>query len=158
MSSSRRQSNIVNLRQEKSNIFVHYLRSDRLSGGCCMYNQWVKLTIPIPEKVSLNKIYSGIHFRTRIAHKDSYRLAVQVAKPKPYDGPFPVHCHYHFRLAGSRLDLSNHAYMLKMIEDGLVNCGVLPGDEPKYVCSYSVSAEKIGKANENEVHVTIESV
>lgn len=54
--------------------------------------------------------------------------------------------------------MSNHAYMLKMVEDGLVHSGVLPGDEPKYVGSYSVSGEKIDKTGANEVEVTIASM
>ena len=117
----------------------------------------MKLTIPIPEKVSLNKIYSGVHFSKRSGHKTAYQVAVRAAKPRPeaFAGPYPVHVHYHFRLAGPRLDISNHAYMLKMVEDGLVKCGVLPGDEPKYVGSYSVTGEKIAKAGQNEVEVSI---
>lgn len=116
----------------------------------------MKLTIPIPEKISLNKIYSGIHYRTRSRHKDAYRLAVMVSQPKPYSGPFPVECHYHFRLNGSRLDVSNHAYMTKMIEDGLVACGVLPDDDQKYVASITTTAEYVPKGKgQNEVEVTI---
>lgn len=120
----------------------------------------MKYTIPIPEKVSLNKIYAGVHFSQRSAHKASYQMAVRASKPRPqpFSGPYPVHVHYHFKLAGPRLDMSNHSYMLKMVEDGLVHCGVLPGDEPKYVGSYSVSGEKIDKAGANEVVVEINSI
>jgi len=116
----------------------------------------VKFTIPIPEKVSLNKIYAGIHFRQRQGHKEEYHMAVICAPTtKPWPGPFPVAMHYHFRLQGSRLDISNHAYMLKMVEDGLVTAGVLPGDEPKYVADIRITAEKIGKDEFDTVEVTI---
>ncbi len=120
------------------------------------YNGVVKITIPIPEKISLNKIYAGIHFRTRSRHKDAYRLAVQVMRPKPYTGPFPASCHYHFKLNGSRLDVSNHAYMVKMVEDGLVACGVLPDDDQKYIASIVVTTEYVPKGKgQNEVVVTL---
>jgi hypothetical protein len=113
----------------------------------------VKFTIPIPEKVSLNKIYAGVHFRTRSRHKEVYHFAVLARKPKPYTGTFPVHMHYHFRLHGTPLDISNHAYMLKLVEDGLVAAGILPGDEPKYVSCITITAEK-DQADEVDVTIT----
>lgn len=117
------------------------------------YNEGVKLTIPIPEKVSLNRIYAGVHFRERSRLKDDYRLAVLCAPTvKRYEGQYPVAVHYHFRIYGSRLDVSNHAYMLKMVEDALVECGVIQGDEQKYVASITMTAEK---GDFDEVDVTI---
>lgn len=103
----------------------------------------LRFTIPIPEKVSLNKIYAGVHFRERQGHKDQYFYAVLAHKPPVYTGTYPVHAHYHFRLHGSRLDISNHAYMLKMTEDALVAAGILPGDEQKYVGQITITAERI---------------
>lgn len=113
----------------------------------------MKFTVPIPEKISLNKIYSGIHFRTRSKHKEAYQYAVIVSKPKPYTGYFPVNVSYHFRLHGKALDISNYAYMLKMVEDALVACGVFPDDTPKYVASITVTAEK-DQADEVDVTIT----
>jgi hypothetical protein len=116
----------------------------------------VKFTINIPEKISLNKIYAGVHFRERSRHKSDYHLAVMCSPGTwPYTGDFPVSMHYHFRLHGSRLDISNHAYMLKMLEDGLVAHGVLPGDEPKYVGQITISAEQTDKDEFDTVTVTI---
>jgi len=113
----------------------------------------VKLTIPVPDKVSLNAIYAGVHFRTRSKHKEKYHWAVLAGKPKPYTGDFPVHCHYHFRVHGTPLDQSNYGYMLKLVEDGLVQAGVLPGDDPKYVASLTITSEK-DKADEVDVTIT----
>lgn len=110
-------------------------------------------TIPIPEKVSLNKIYAGVHFRERQGHKDQYFYAVLSHKPKPYEGPFPVHAYYHFKLRGTRLDTSNHAYMLKMAEDALVAAGILPGDDPKYVGPITISGERT--TGSEEVTITL---
>lgn len=85
----------------------------------------VKINIQIPQKVSLNRIYAGVHFRERSQHKDDYFYAVLEAKPSVWEGTYPVACHYHFKIIGNRLDISNHAYMLKMVEDALVHAGVL---------------------------------
>lgn len=115
----------------------------------------MKLTIPIPEKVSLNRIYAGIHFRERSAHKDAYRLAVMCAKGlKSYEGPFPVHVHYHFRLAGPKLDISNHAYMVKLLEDGLVANGVLPDDDQRYVARITITTERCTTMDVCEIMLT----
>lgn len=113
------------------------------------------ITIPIPEKVSLNKIYAGVHFRVRSKHKEAYREAVWASQPPKWEGSYPVACHYHFRLSGSRLDVSNHAYMVKMVEDGLVANEVLPDDDQKYVAQISVTTEYVKKGEPNEVDVTL---
>lgn len=83
-------------------------------------------------------------------------MAVLSSRPKPYMGSFPVTCHYHFKLNGSRLDVSNHAYMQKMIEDGLVACGVLPDDTQAYVSQIVITGEYVPKGRgQNEVEVEI---
>ena len=111
--------------------------------------------IKIPEKVSLNKIYAGIHFKERQRHKDAYFYVVKEAKPLPYDGALPVRAHYHFKTKGSKLDISNHAYMLKMTEDALVAAGVIPGDDPKFVGKITITGEQI-KTGWDEVTVTLQ--
>lgn len=118
----------------------------------------MQLSVLIPEKISLNKIYAGIHFRQRSRHKDMYKLAVMASQPKKYKGPFPVAMHYHFKLSGPSLDISNHAYMVKMVEDAFVYLGVLPDDTPKYVSSISISAEKVHKTEPNTVDITIDAL
>jgi hypothetical protein len=112
-------------------------------------------TVPIPEKVSLNKIYAGIHFSKRSEHKDAYYLSVLSARVPRYTGSYPVAMHYHFRLHGTRLDISNHAYMLKMTEDALVHTKIIEEDDPKYVRQITVTADKAGKDEEETVTITI---
>ncbi len=82
-------------------------------------------------------------------------MAVLAAGIPKYNGPFPASVSYHFRLNGSRLDVSNHAYMTKMVEDGLVACGVLPEDDQQHVSQITISSEHIKKGQPNEVEVTI---
>lgn len=113
------------------------------------------LTIPIPEKVSLNRIYAGVHFTTRAEHKEDWYYSVLEAKPQRYQGEYPVEMHYHFKTSGSPLDISNHAYMLKMCEDALVHCKVLPDDTQQYVGWLSTSAEKVKNGEPQLVEVSI---
>lgn len=118
----------------------------------------MKFTITIPEKISLNKIYAGVHFRERMIHKEAYYYAVQEVKIAAYSGLYPIHAHYHFKLRGSRLDIDNHVYMSKMVADSLVAAGVIPGDEQEYIGAMTITAEKIGKGEVDTVEVWFQSV
>lgn len=112
-------------------------------------------SIEIPEKVSLNRIYAGVHFTVRAEHKDDWYFSVLETKPKKYKGDFPIEMHYHFKTSGSPLDISNHAYMVKMCEDALVACKVIPDDTQEYVSKISITAEQIKKGEKQIVEVTI---
>lgn len=131
-----------------------------LSGGAVSYwyNRMVKFTIAIPEKVSLNAIYAGVHFSKRMEHKEAYWCAVLDAKIDRYEGLYPVHAHYHFKLRGSPLDIDNHVYMAKMVADSLVAVGIIPGDEQEYIGAITITAEKIGKGMRDEVQVELASM
>ncbi|MGK7870856.1 hypothetical protein [Falsiroseomonas sp. E2-1-a20] len=99
-------------------------------------------TILLPEKISLSKIYAGIHYSQRSEHKAELYISVLAAGLNRYVGPFPVHIHYHFAMTGKPLDITNHAYMVKLLEDGMVHAGVIPGDEQKFVGSVTISARR----------------
>jgi hypothetical protein len=113
----------------------------------------VKFVVPIPEKISLNKIYAGIHFRERMRHKDEYQMAVLASKIDRYEGLYPIHVKYHFKLTGSRLDIDNHVYMSKMTADALVACGVIGGDEQDFISAMTITAEKLKKGEDEVVEV-----
>jgi hypothetical protein len=116
----------------------------------------VKIVIPILQKISLNKIYAGIHWQTRMEHVDEADSAITFApRITEYTGKYPVYVHYHFRLAGTALDISNHAYMVKLVEDSMVKHGVIKGDQPKYVAGIFTTAEKVPLHSLDEVEVTI---
>ena len=51
--------------------------------------------------------------------------------------------------------MSNHAYMQKLVEDGLVACGVIPDDSQKYVNGISTTAEKIRDDEDDVVIVQL---
>lgn len=93
----------------------------------------------IPKKVSSNEIYSGMHWTKRKRIKDLFRKVHFVTKA--IDN-YPVKCHYHFQLSGKMLDISNHFFLVKLIEDSLVYKGILQDDSIKYVSEITVTAEK----------------
>ena len=90
-------------------------------------------TIPIPEKISLNRLYSGIHWAKRVQLKDLYHSFIRFQRLEPQELTYPVEITYTFTWKTRGLDSTNCAFMVKMLEDGLVLTGVLQGDGPKHV-------------------------
>lgn len=84
--------------------------------------------------------------------------AVLEAKPQPYTGEFPVDCRYHFKLHGRQLDSSNTAFLMKLVEDGLVHACVLPDDCRQYVRWVSVLSSKAKKTEPQVVEVELSPV
>ena len=93
----------------------------------------------LPEKITTNKIYSGIHWTKRKKHKDAYRNSIFVSQPVK---TFPVDIVYDFYFTKNALDTTNTSYMAKLIEDCLVKKGVLPDDCIKYVSSSKLYSQK----------------
>jgi hypothetical protein len=88
-------------------------------------------------------------------HKEAYWCAVLEAKIDRYEGPYPIHVHYHFKLHGTPLDIDNHVYMAKMVADSLVVAGIIPGDEQEYIGAITITAEKVRKGGTDEVEVSL---
>ena len=93
------------------------------------------LRIEMVEKVSTNKIYSGIHWTKRKATKDTYYWEVRskVKSLFPVTGPVDLKMTFWFK--GKPLDSSNCSYMAKCIEDSIVKCKILEDDSYKHVLS-----------------------
>ena len=113
----------------------------------------MKFTIAIPEKVSLNKIYAGVHWKQRREWAEDMHWAVMACRVPAYRGPFPIDCRYHFHLHGKQLDSSNCAFLAKLVEDGLVHAGVIPDDSRNYVRWFSVLSSQAKKTEEQRVEV-----
>jgi len=79
---------------------------------------------------SLNKIYAGVHWTVRRKDKNNMRLLVRsiIGMKKPFKNPVSIKMAFN-----SGLDVSNHGYIFKLIEDALVKCGVIQNDSYKYV-------------------------
>lgn len=103
------------------------------------------LILDIIKKISTNQIYSGIHWAKRKEIKDLYkdycRFNIKLEKVVSY----PARLVYEFNFKRNPLDTLNCAYMAKMIEDCLVEFGIIENDDPAHIfCSsiYSNKAEK----------------
>lgn len=85
---------------------------------------------------------------------EDMHIAVLAAKIAPYEGLFPIDCAYHFKLNGTLLDSSNTAFMQKLVEDGLVQAGIIPDDSRKYVRWVAKLSDKCAKGEYDSVEVT----
>lgn len=88
--------------------------------------------LKITSALSLNKIYSGIFWAKRKKQKDDIKTLVKIAlrgkKKIKFDKPVEIEMQFN-----SRLDVSNHAYIFKMIEDAIKERGIIEDDTDKYV-------------------------
>ena len=94
-------------------------------------------------KVSSNKIYAGIHYRTRKKLKDDYLLLTKKLFKSLKSVKGKVNLDFTFYFAGRTLDSSNCSFMAKMLEDCLVTYGVLANDTIEFVGKVSLEAIKI---------------
>ena len=97
--------------------------------------------IPMPYKMSTNRIYAGIHWAVRAKYKDMMRWALitSIAKLKPIkEGKLT----FDFGFKNKPLDCSNCTFMAKMIEDVLVEHHILIDDSPKYVKEITIKSTK----------------
>lgn len=114
----------------------------------------------IPEMVSTNKIYAGMHHSQRTLTKNSYKLCVGSAlnkngRPKITLFPVVLVMRFTFEDQEHQFDSSNCSFMGKCIEDSLVWNKVLPGDSPKYV-DYVTYKSILGEEEMIEVWIETE--
>ena len=119
----------------------------------------LEIKIELPQKISGNKLYAGVHWTTRAKIAEDFHLAVWAsvknAKVKPIDPKlYPVDMEYTFFLKG-KLDTSNTFAMLKLVEDGLVGAKILSGDSQEFVGKITTS---IVKTEENIPKVIIKVI
>ena len=89
------------------------------------------IPLTITKELSLNQIYAGVHWNKRKDQKDAICLLTKNAlggKTVKFDAPVCIEMSF-----CSRLDVSNHAYLFKMIEDTLRGLKIIKDDTDKYV-------------------------
>lgn len=111
----------------------------------------MRITLPLPQKVSTNTIYAGVHWAKRKEMADLFQMALLPFRRKP--APTPCELFFSFTFKKAPLDCSNCAYMVKMLEDGMVMNEILPDDSTQYVKRIHIISEK-GTSDS----VTIEAV
>jgi len=99
------------------------------------------LEVVLPQKLSLNQYSTYHHFKLAKVKREFYE-AVWAAERSGYMPEPPVKCHYHFRLWGARMDLTNLFGMVKPLEDGIVKEGLLEDDNPDIVKELTLSLER----------------
>lgn len=114
---------------------------------------------------STNSIYAGCHWAKRKKHADAAHAAVIDAMP---DHCFSAGAQFQRAVSitvtpslgkGCRgRDVSNYSYAAKLIEDGLVQSGVLRGDEADKVASMTLYAPVVDRGSPSGLHVTITEV
>ena len=103
----------------------------------------IKFEFDLPEKVSTNAIYAGIHWGKKKKLADLYHdYMIQFRKTKVPDELYPVEIAYVFEFKSKPLDTTNCTYMAKLMEDGLVKHGILKGDSPEYVQGTHIYSSK----------------
>ena len=93
-------------------------------------------------KISTNKIYSGLHWKKRHDLKNSYKTLTNVIlnKIEPIEGKVDLHFNFYFK--GKPLDSSNCSLMAKILEDCLVEKGILKDDKVECVGKFTVESCK----------------
>ena len=97
------------------------------------------IPLTITKELSLNQIYAGVHWNKRKDQKDAICLLTKNAlggKAVKFDAPVCIEMSF-----CSRLDVSNHAYLFKMIEDVLKELKIIKDDTDKYVKRVAMSKQ-----------------
>lgn len=102
----------------------------------------VNIKLQIPEKVSTNKIYAGMHWTARNKLKDLYQMTMMQFKNKTQELDYPIDSTYIFTFKGKMLDVSNCTYMVKLLEDGLKVNKIIPDDDAKHVQSITIVTQE----------------
>lgn len=100
--------------------------------------------LELPDKLSTNKIYEGVHWATRKKHKDLFlwSFVTVASKIKPVDS---CDIEFEFGFKSKPLDCDNCSYSVKLIIDCLRHYGKLKDDTPEYVKSIKISSRKADK-------------
>lgn len=111
------------------------------------------LSLKINSKLSLNRIYGGIHWgiRKKQSQKihEAVRLSLQAQNIPKELFKSPVDIVFRWN---SKLDLDNHGYVAKLIIDGMKGY-LLKDDSKKYI--NSITHEYLNQKSKSGVFVTI---
>ena len=113
----------------------------------------MKIQLDIPERISTNKIYSGVHWAVRARLANLYH-SLLIGQPK-YTGEYPIQITYRFTWRTRPYDTTNCSFLVKMLEDGLVGNGVITADDTWTVHRTIIESKK---GDKDFVEIEIESL
>jgi len=96
-----------------------------------------EIILTLPKPPSLNKIYAGVHWATRLKYKNDYKGSIK-AELSNHD-KFTCESYSLDISYNSRLDIDNGILVSKFLSDCLVQEGYVPDDTPKYFTSVKIS-------------------
>jgi hypothetical protein len=110
---------------------------------------------PRLKPINGQKFYNGEYTHwERIKIKDQLREYAKPYLTQRYDGVFPIRLEFHFHTT-TRQDINNHAYVYeKMLTDIMVEEGVIPGDDPRYITGYSIDMTQTRDETETRIDIT----
>lgn len=113
----------------------------------------INIKIPIPEKVTSNKIYDGsTHWTKRKKLADLYHLStIEYRNNKITE--YPIDISFIFSFKGRALDVDNCTFMVKMLIDSLRKWNIITDDSPEYIASITIYSQK-GTKDEVEIIIT----
>lgn len=100
----------------------------------------MRIELPLPLKVSTNKMYGGMHWAARKELADLFHGELIQYRNERIETPCELE--FHFTFAKAPLDSSNCSFLGKMYEDSLVKWGILPEDNWKEVKSVKYASTK----------------
>lgn len=106
----------------------------------------IKIELLLPEKVSTNRIYAGMHWSKRLKLAELYHSELMPFRSKKDKSiQYPVDITYVFEFKSKPLDTSNCTFMVKLLEDGLRVNGLIEDDSPEFVSSTHIYSQKGSK-------------
>lgn len=108
---------------------------------------------------STNSIYAGIHWQKRKKHKaDALKALKSLGFIPQIDAPVQITMKPMLGKGKRAYDVSNYSYTYKMLEDCLVECGVLVGDTSKTVKRVLFESPVKIEGKESFVKLAIETI
>lgn len=112
----------------------------------------MNIRIPLPQKVSLNEIYTT-HWRKRQNLIKLYHESLIEYRGKNIK-EYPVDITYIFYFKGRLLDCDNCVAMGKLLTDSLCHWKILKDDSPSYIQSLTIMSTK-SATRHDEVEIII---
>lgn len=106
---------------------------------------------------STNSIYAGIHYRTRMNHKKAALKATMIALAgvSPIKDKVDISFTPRLGKGDHGRDTSNYSYTAKLIEDSMVELGLLVDDTRKFVGDVTLKELTIDRKQQSGVIVRL---
>lgn len=112
----------------------------------------LSIKLPIPEKVSTNKVYEGMHWGKRKKLADLYHTTFLQFKNKFVVTSYPIEITFIYTFKSRPLDVDNVSFMTKMCIDGMRHIGLLQDDSIDFIQGLDT---KIKRGDKDSIQIII---